>query len=635
MRLFHILVLLFPSIGRGIPEIRWVEILNNNAAATTMRAKDNDSYNRVRSGVGGVGKKKTKSNSHGGTGDGEENDVQELYMQQSLDHFRLQDDRTFSQRYFYTDRFVFPHNNNNNPCKNENDQQEQQDQQQQQHPEFAFLCVGGEGPPLDKSVLVDSVHCTGDMIELARILYTKYNASVYLYALEHRYYGKSYPNCFNNASPVSNENLVYLSSRQALSDLSNFVTTINAEHFYCNNNNNKTESSSIRWVTFGGSYPGMLAAWARLQFPHLIYAAVSNSAPIQAQLDFPEYYTHVAQDLAYDKAGGSQACLDIIVQGHAELEAKVLDPTRHVQIARDFNLCNATSLENPKNVQLLLGDGVYGLGAQENDPSCIHPRCNIAKKCQALIDAKTTQGLTPYETLSWIVQQDQKDSPHQDCTVLDWQGTLDSMANPQQQENGHDGFRSWIWQTCTEFGFYQTCELYSNCPYGRGWHNVSQDLEMCEYAFDVHPVRVMQAVRETLAYYGGRDLKATRVLSVNGNVDPWSELALVVPDRRGRSDKTTINGNTINKSVVVPESPDQQDDPDRPTWMVPGASHHFWTHRLKETDSPEVVQARQVIYKTALGWLLSGKDGDDDDGNSIDRDHTELFGGRNNPLETL
>eukprot|EP00957_Ditylum_brightwellii_P005997 454247-Ditylum_brightwellii.AAC.1 len=54
---------------------------------------------------------------------------------------------------------------------------------------------------------------------------------------------------------------------------------------------------STKWVTFGGSYPGNLAAWARLKFPHLVYAGVSNSAPVQAKVDFYEYNEVVASDL--------------------------------------------------------------------------------------------------------------------------------------------------------------------------------------------------------------------------------------------------------------------------------------------------------------------------------------------------
>ena len=105
-------------------------------------------------------------------------DVQVHFIEQLLDHFDTTPlpsnlSAVLFQRYFYSPRFV--------------------SLQSPSSPQYAFLCVGGEGPALDKSVLVDSVHCTGDMLELARRLYEDQGASVHLFALEHRYYGHSYP----------------------------------------------------------------------------------------------------------------------------------------------------------------------------------------------------------------------------------------------------------------------------------------------------------------------------------------------------------------------------------------------------------------------------------------------------------
>jgi hypothetical protein len=70
---------------------------------------------------------------------------------------------------------------------------------------------------------------------------------------------------------------VYLNSEQALSDLAYFIEKMNEKYEL---------DSSIRWVTFGGSYPGSLAAWSRVKFPHLIHAAVSASGPLIAVADF-------------------------------------------------------------------------------------------------------------------------------------------------------------------------------------------------------------------------------------------------------------------------------------------------------------------------------------------------------------
>lgn len=472
--------------------------------------------------------------------------VQELWFQQRLDHFRS-DSRTFPQRYFYSNQYVHSAAGAKANATS-----------------YSFLCCGGEGPDLDSSVLVDSVHCSGDMLELAAKLYHQTSYSVHLYALEHRYYGQSYPSFDNGtSSPVTNENLVYLSSRQAVADIGHFIGS--------RANNNK-------WVTFGGSYPGMVAAWARLKYPHAVTAAVSNSAPIQAQLDFAAYDDHVALDYANPAVGGSKACLDVFVSGHADLAGMLQEEDNHLTIAQAFGLCNVSALKNTWSVQLFLGDGVYKDGdIQGNDPSCETPLCNIAKVCATVLEQRS-QGASDIDALAWIVRAKLDAN---DCTDLDWEATLEAVADPVRGRSG--GLRSWLWQTCTEFGFYQTCESNSTCPYGRGYHTIDQDLELCSYAFGVEPAQVSMNIQETLDYYGGLKLAGSQILSVNGDIDPWSELA-----------KRTTS------------------DPDLPVLTVVGASHHFWTHAVKPTDSPAVDFSRQVIHQTVTDWLEESGELDDD-----------------------
>ena len=81
-----------------------------------------------------------------------DDDVQTFSFQQTLDHTDV-NSKTFQQRYFYTDRYVHKESSSFSSST--------------PRESAAFLCVGGEGPSLDTSVLVDSVHCTGDMIGLA------------------------------------------------------------------------------------------------------------------------------------------------------------------------------------------------------------------------------------------------------------------------------------------------------------------------------------------------------------------------------------------------------------------------------------------------------------------------------------
>jgi hypothetical protein len=132
-----------------------------------------------------------------------------------------------------------------------------------------FLCVGGEGPPLTEDVVeTGGLHC-------ALMVHLAVQNSALILALEHRYYGMSQP-----FPDLSTPNLRFLSSRQALQDIALFHEHITSL---------VSLPQATKWVTFGGSYPGMLAAWARSKFPHLFHASVSSSSPVEAILNMQGY----------------------------------------------------------------------------------------------------------------------------------------------------------------------------------------------------------------------------------------------------------------------------------------------------------------------------------------------------------
>lgn len=332
-----------------------------------------------------------------------DDDVETLFFDQRLDHFG-ETDATFRQRYFYTSRYVH---------KNEIEVTTQPSRST-----AAFLCVGGEGPSLDTSVLTNSVHCTGDMIGLADRLFNE-NWDVHLYAIEHRYYGASVPIIKSDAQPFTehlrrgddgsaddnhDENqfdYTYLSSRQAVKDIVEFVKSnealthseqqMDVEDAAASNTNNNT------WILFGGSYPGMLSAWARLLHPETIHGAVANSAPVQPQLDFYQYYDHVALDLVDERVGGSEECKRIFVEAHEQVVAvfdevsvqsdNEKDPDGSSDESKDpleevatlFNVCGGADMlrASRRNMEAFVGDGLIRVPSQSNDPSCEGHLCNI------------------------------------------------------------------------------------------------------------------------------------------------------------------------------------------------------------------------------------------------------------------
>ena len=63
---------------------------------------------------------------------------------------------------------------------------------------------------------------------------------------------------------------------QALADIAAFVPFFNRLHGL----------RDARWVAFGGSYSGSMAAWLRVKYPDLTVGSVASSAPIWPKVDF-------------------------------------------------------------------------------------------------------------------------------------------------------------------------------------------------------------------------------------------------------------------------------------------------------------------------------------------------------------
>ena len=158
-----------------------------------------------------------------------------------------------------------------------------------------FLAMGGEGA---------SGPAGGQQAELAAV------HGAYLFSIEHRYYGKSMPTL-----SLATDDLGVLSAEQALADAAFFIRAM--AHKY-----NLTTTN--RWITFGGSYSGELAAWLRIKYPHLVFAAVSSSAPVTAWVDYDEYDGIVADALERRLVGGSVECRDAVREAFETLEVHII-----------------------------------------------------------------------------------------------------------------------------------------------------------------------------------------------------------------------------------------------------------------------------------------------------------------------
>lgn len=80
--------------------------------------------------------------------------------------------------------------------------------------------------------------------------------------------------------------------------------------------------------------------------------------------------------------------------------------------------------------------------------------------------------------------------------------------------------RIWFYETCTQFAFYQTCDVGSSCIFSQGYNSLNDSLTMCNQAYGIAPEAVAYAVNATNTYYGGNKPAGTRIMFPNGDIDP-------------------------------------------------------------------------------------------------------------------
>uniref|UniRef100_F1MAU4 Lysosomal Pro-X carboxypeptidase n=1 Tax=Bos taurus TaxID=9913 RepID=F1MAU4_BOVIN len=155
------------------------------------------------------------------------------YIQQKVDHFGFNIDRTFKQRYLIADNYW------------------------KEDGGSILFYTGNEGD------IIWFCNNTGFMWDIAEEM------KAMLVFAEHRYYGESLP--FGADSFSDSRHLNFLTTEQALADFAKLIR-------YLKRTIPGARNQPV--IALGGSYGGMLAAWFRMKYPHLVVGALASSAPI-------------------------------------------------------------------------------------------------------------------------------------------------------------------------------------------------------------------------------------------------------------------------------------------------------------------------------------------------------------------
>lgn len=226
-----------------------------------------------------------------------------------LDHFGYATNKTFQMRYLVNDSYV---RDKNSPI---------------------LFYTGNEG---DIELFAQN---TGFMWDIAPKL------GAMLVFAEHRYYGKSMP--FGNLSYDSPQHLGYLTSEQALADFADLLQHLNPMI----TRGRFSKNSPV--IALGGSYGGMLSAWFRMRYPHLVSGAIAASAPILQFSNLGTPCDIFSQIVTSVFATTKQECATNVRRSWDVLKKMIASPDGRASLNKKFNFCK--NLTKPEDQDKLFG----------------------------------------------------------------------------------------------------------------------------------------------------------------------------------------------------------------------------------------------------------------------------------------
>ncbi|EGC31420.1 hypothetical protein DICPUDRAFT_39962 [Dictyostelium purpureum] len=361
------------------------------------------------------------------------------------------------------------------------------------------------------------------------------NASII--CLEHRYYGKS---IFTDH--LTTESLQYLNSDQAIADVAYFITWYKKE--------NKIDDGK-RWVGFGASYGGTIAAQFKIKYPHLIDIIVSSSGPVSPELNFFQYL-EIVQNTIISEVQDGERCVENIRNATLEIE-EIIKFGNHNLLKDKFRLC--APLENEKDFSLLefTNSLVFMDTVQYYDSN----KDKLQKICN-ILNNEFKSSLDNYIQI-WL----EVSYPNVKCINVNYKNHIEIW----KERNVDHQSKAWLYQTCTEYGYFMTTES-KNQPFG-SLLNLQFYTDMCQDIFGIR--NMIPNTKWANDQYGGFKINSESIKSIlyiNSSLDPWYPLSFT----------PNMEKNGIN------------------TLFIKGHSHCSDIYKSSNTSSNEIKNAHNSIF---------------------------------------
>lgn len=375
---------------------------------------------------------------------------------------------------------------------------------------------------------------------------------------EHRYYGATMP--FGSSTYSKPSNLQWLSSEQALADYAALVESLKVN-----------VTGDCPFVAFGGSYGGMLTAWARMKYPGTFAGGIAASAPIwqfTGLVDPRQYMSIITRDFHDANANASAG----IAASWGIMESLASTPSGLSTLNSIFSPCQP--LATPDDVTGTLFQWIsnaLGFMAMADYP---YPASFLGPMPGSPINVSAS-----YFTGSPADMGDK-------ALLLALRGVMNVFYNSSGQEPtcfntgslNPPGLRvpGWNYQSCTEMvmpiGQYgPPSDMFWPAPW-----NLTQDVQGCQEAYGITPRPGYVAV-----HYGGKHLaQYSNIVFTNGDLDPW------------KGGGVTYNVTGGPEAGVI-------------AYVIKGGAHHLDLRSPNPLDPPSVIEARNIERAHIRKWIAN------------------------------
>jgi serine protease 16 len=159
----------------------------------------------------------------------------------------------------------------------------------------------------------------------------------------------------------------------------------------------------------------------------------------------------------------------------------------------------------------------------------------IATLCDFMLNA--SNGATAMDKLAKLTTEGSDE-----CMDYTWASSVTQLQNITVDPSQPVGDRQWIYQTCTQFGYYQTCEPWKGSCLFSPRMDLESNTLLCKQLFGLDVANVEDRILFSNDYYGGNTPDASRIIFVNGDIDPWHVLSVLESDEEQDITSILIHG---------------------------------------------------------------------------------------------